>query len=185
MADKKKYALRFSGFGGQGVVLASIIFAEALAAEGYNVLQTQSFGIEARGGASRGEVLCGREKLNYLKVVNPDILVAMTQLACDTYLKDLTPDGLLICDSFYVEKVPARTSGKTYAVPFTTLAQQELGKALFANIIFLGFLNGVTGLVAPEKLEEAVLNRVAPRFHDQNRRALQIGYEEAEKALAN
>jgi 2-oxoglutarate ferredoxin oxidoreductase subunit gamma len=174
-----KIGFRFSGFGGQGVVLASILFAEALTAEGYNVLQTQSFGIEARGGASRGEVLASKGKLNYLKVVQPDVVVAMTQLASDLYVKDMNKEGIMICDSFYVEELPKRETGLTYAVPFTTLAQQELGKALFANVISLGFLNGVTELIAPENLEKAVLHRVAERFAEDNQRALQIGYEQA------
>lgn len=179
MTREEKLGLRFSGFGGQGVVLASIVFAEALVAEGYNVVQSQSYGIEARGGASRGEVLCSKGKLNYLKVVQPDVVIAMTQLASDRYVKDMNPNGIMICDSFYVEQLPKRESGTTYAVPFTTLAQQELGKALFANIISLGFLNGIMQRISPENLEKAVLNRVAARFAEDNQQALKIGYEQA------
>jgi 2-oxoglutarate ferredoxin oxidoreductase subunit gamma len=181
MRSDNRLGFRFSGFGGQGVVLASILFAEALAAQGYNVLQTQSFGIEARGGASRGEVLCSKGKLNYLKVVQPDVVVAMTQMASDLYVKDMKADGIIICDSYYVEELPERESGRVYSVSFTSLAQQELGQALFANVISLGFLNGVVRLIAPEKLEQAVLHRVPDRFAQENQRALQIGYKQAQE----
>lgn len=183
MRDVDKVEIRFSGSGGQGVVLASIIFAEALVAEGYNVIQTQAYGPEARGGASRGEVLYGTRRPDYLSVRRPDILVAMTQQACDRYLPSLKPEGTLILDSFFVEKLPERTTGRTLAVPLSKIAIDELGKPLYANILMLGFLNGVTEQVAPEHLEAAVLKRVAPGFAEQNRRALELGYARARAEL--
>lgn len=183
MRDVDKVEIRLSGSGGQGVVLASIIFAEALVAEGYSVIQTQAYGVEARGGASRGEVLYGKVKPNYLKVERPDILVAMTQQACDRYLPSLKPEGTLILDSFFVEKLPERAGGRTFAVPLSKIAIDELGNPLYANIIMLGFMNGVTEQVAPEHLEAAVLKRVALAFAEANRRALHLGYEKARAEL--
>ncbi|MDK2924431.1 MAG: 2-oxoglutarate ferredoxin oxidoreductase subunit gamma [Bacillota bacterium] len=183
MRDVEKCEIRISGSGGQGVVLASIIFAEALVAEGYHVIQTQVYGPEARGGASRGEVLYGKERPNYLSVRQPDILVAMTQQACDRYLPSLKPEGTLILDSFFVEKLPERQTGRTYAVPLTKMAIDEFGKPLYANIVMLGFMNGVTEQVALEHLEEAVVKRVAPAFAEENRRALRLGYEKARSML--
>lgn len=177
--------MRFSGFGGQGVVLSSIIFADTLTKQGYNVVQTQSYGIEARGGASRGEILFGKEEINYLKVVSPDILLALSQESCDKYVKDISPEGIVICDSFYIEKLPEINKKQLFAAPLTKIALDELGNDLFTNILALGFINGITNLVSQKNLEEAVLARVPERYYEANRKALQRGYEEAAKLKVN
>src|SRR6056297_1427968 len=94
-----RFEIRLSGAGGQGMILAGIIIAEAaLHEEGLNVTQTQSYGPESRGGASRAEVVLSKEVIDFPKVINPDILVALTQKAYDKYSKDVKEDGIVIID---------------------------------------------------------------------------------------
>ena len=95
--------LRFSGSGGQGVITAAIIFAEAAVAEGKEAVQSQSYGPEARGGASKAEVIIDDETIYHPHVEVPDIVLAMTQKAADKYYKDLAPDGLLVLDEELVQ----------------------------------------------------------------------------------
>ena len=91
--------LRLSGSGGQGVITAAIIFAEAAVSEGKQAVQSQSYGPEARGGASKAEVIISDNPIYHPKVINPDIVLAMTQQAADKYYGDLDKDnGLLIVD---------------------------------------------------------------------------------------
>ena len=171
--------LRLSGSGGQGVITAAIIFAEAATACGMNVAQSQSYGPEARGGASRSEVIISDDVIYHPHVEHPDIVLAMTQAEADTYSGDLDPaDGILIVDSELVPSVP--TAAHTVAVPITTLAIEKIGKSLFANIVALGAITRVSNIVPLDAVKNAVSRRVPPHTIDANMQALMVGYEAAE-----
>ena len=97
--DEKRIEIRLSGSGGQGLILAGIILAEAAIIDGKNAVQTQSYGPEARGGASRSEVIISNGSIDYPKVSKSDILLALTEEAVIKYKGSLKEDGLLILDS--------------------------------------------------------------------------------------
>ena len=169
--------LRLSGSGGQGVITAAIIFAEAAVAEGKEAVQSQSYGPEARGGASKSEVIID-DKPNFHPHVNvPDLVLAMTQKAADKYYHDLNPDGLLVLDEQLVPNVP--DFPHVVRIPITKLAIEEVGKPLFANIVALGALVRLTGLVSFDTIKQAVAHRVPPHTVEQNMKALQIGWDAA------
>ena len=116
-----RFEVRLAGAGGQGLILAGLILAEAVAIyDGRNAVQTQSYGPEARGGASKSEVIISDGRIDYPKVMSADVLLAMSQEACDEYFFGLDPDGLLIVDSELVERVP---SSRAVEVPITHIAQ--------------------------------------------------------------
>lgn len=167
---------RLSGSGGQGLILAGIILAEAAVEDGREALQSQSYGPEARGGASKSEVIISDKPIYYTKVARPDVLLAMTQESLDKYVADLKPGGTLVVDSTFVKKVPEGLA-HVHAVPITKLAKEELGRDLFANIIALGVINKVTGVVSKESLKNAVLARVPKGTEELNERALTLGYQ--------
>jgi len=170
--------LRLSGSGGQGVITAAIIFAEAATACGMNVAQSQSYGPEARGGASRSEVIVSDAAIYHPHVERPGLVLAMTQAAADKYAGDLDPDtGILIVDSALVPNVPH--AARIVSVPITTLAVERLGKSLFANIVALGAITRIAALVPLAAVEEAVKNRVPAHTVEQNMQALALGYEAA------
>ena len=170
--------LRLSGSGGQGVITAAIIFAEAAVAEGKQAVQSQSYGPEARGGASKSEVIIDDEKIFHPHVKNPDFVLAMTQKAADKYFSDMNPDGVLILDD---DLVPTSPNFKNIIrVPITKLAVEKVGKSLFANIVALGVLVKVTKIVNLETIKKAVANRVPPHTVEQNMAALQIGFDSVE-----
>lgn len=172
--------LRLSGSGGQGVITAAIIFAEAATACGMNVAQSQSYGPEARGGASRSEVIVSDGAIYHPHVEHPDIVLAMTQAAADKYAGDLDPEtGILIVDSELVPCVPP--AAHVAKVPITTLATREVGKALFANIVALGAITRVSGIIPLAAVKAAVESRVPPHTVEANMQALMVGYEAAEE----
>lgn len=183
MINGDKIEMRFSGFGGQGVVLASIIYGNALAKEGFNVIQTQAYGIEARGGASSGEVIYSKEIINHLHVTAPDVLLALSQEACDKYVKAVRAGGIVICDSYYIDALPQRHDIKVYAAPLTEIAITEMGKELFTNTLALGFLNGIMNNVKPETLMAALVDQVGNKSREENSRALALGYQKAQALL--
>ncbi|MFQ6066123.1 MAG: 2-oxoacid:acceptor oxidoreductase family protein [bacterium] len=170
--------IRIAGSGGQGVVLSGVILGRAAVLyDRKRATQTQSYGAEARGGAARSEVIISDESIDCPQVINPDILVAMSQRALDKYIKDLRPHGILIVDSELVKDFPQNRSFYVYRVPASQIASQEFGRTIVANMIMLGFLVGLTGVVSREALGKSVRDSVPQETKDLNLRALEKGEE--------
>jgi 2-oxoglutarate ferredoxin oxidoreductase subunit gamma len=167
-----RYEIRLAGSGGQGLILAGIILAEAAGVyDGKFVCQTQSYGPEARGGASKAEVVISDAEIDYPKAIRPDVLLALNQKSLEAFSADLKPGGLLLVDADLVSEAPAN---RVLALPFTRMAR-ELGRAMAANIVALGALAQLTGAVSLKSLTAAVLARVPKGTEDLNRRALAAG----------
>ena len=175
----ERYEIRLSGSGGQGIILSGIILAEALGLYGGKcVAQTQSYGPEARGGASRAEVIVSDEEIDYPKAIKLDLLLAMNQKSCDEYYRDLKEDGLLIVDSTFVNQVP---TSKAIQIPFTKIAREKFHKEIVANIISLGAMAEFMDIISPKAMEAAVLARVPKGTEKLNRDALKAGLMAAKK----
>ncbi len=171
----ERYEIRFSGSGGQGLILAGIILAEGMILEGgYNVVQTQSYGPEARGGASKAEVIISTSDVHFPKVTNPDLMLTLTQKAFDKYVKDIKPEGILIADeSIDTSNLPA--SVKVYSLPILRAAKEDIGKALVANIVSLGVICSLVDFIQQETLVKAVLARVPKGTEELNTKAFELG----------
>lgn len=165
--------LRLSGSGGQGLILLGIILAEAAVLDGKHTVQSQSYGPEARGGASKAEVIISNGVIHFPKVVEADLLLAMTQEAVNKYVADLKPGGILIVDSRFVTEVPEGLA-KVYNLPITATAVRELGKTLSANIVALGVVAELIGLNR-ESVIKALLGRVPAGTEEVNRKAFDLG----------
>jgi len=174
----RRYEVRLAGTGGQGVILAGILLAEATIQDGKNVVQTQSYGPEARGGTSQAEVVISEGEIHYPKVLQADITLCTSQEACDRYSGQMRKGGLLILDADHVTRAPTT---RAVRVPLTTLAREVTGREITANVVGLGLLAGLTGIVSREALEAAVRNRAPRGTVDANLKALAAGYEAAER----
>lgn len=166
--------MRLSGTGGQGLILAGIILAEAAILDGKNAIQSQSYGPEARGGSSKSEVLISDQAIHYPKVIAPDLVLAMSQEACNKYTGDLAADKILITDTNFVKELPAQAK-KVYELPITETAKTKVGKTLFANIVAIGAIVALTNCVSKESIVKAVLNRVPKGTEEVNEKALELG----------
>ncbi|MDH4226615.1 MAG: 2-oxoacid:acceptor oxidoreductase family protein [Deltaproteobacteria bacterium] len=181
----ERYEMRFSGSGGQGMILAGIIMAEAACIYGdKNAVQSQSYGPESRGGASRAEVVISGGSIDYPKATAIDCMLAMTQVACTSYHKDIKDSGILLIDSDEVKELPAGKKHKIYSFPITETARVELGKTIVANILALGLITELTGIVPKEAITEAVLSRVPVAFKELNQKALEIGFAKGKELKA-
>jgi 2-oxoglutarate ferredoxin oxidoreductase subunit gamma len=170
-----RYEIRLSGSGGQGLILAGKILAEAAALyEGRNAVQTQSYGPEARGGASKAEVVISDREIDYPKAVELDLLLSLTQVSCTKYVCDLKKDGILIIDSSEVRDVPGG-SYTIYRVPIADIAINEIGKAVVTNIVALGILTKISGVVSEEAVRKAILSRVPKGTEEINMKAYDAG----------
>lgn len=179
MKSRPRYEIRFSGSGGQGIITAAVVMADAIGAfDGKHVCQTQSYGPEARGGKSKAELVISDGPIDYPKALQVDLLLAMTQAACDAYFFDLKTDGLLIVDSGLVEQVP---TSRAVSLPFTQIARQQIGRELVANMVALGAVGYLSGQVSLESLHAALLARVPKGTEEMNRKALQAGIDAAAK----
>ncbi|MFH1313666.1 MAG: 2-oxoacid:acceptor oxidoreductase family protein [Candidatus Eisenbacteria bacterium] len=168
--------IRVAGFGGQGVVLAGRLLGEAAILDGKRAVQTQSYGPESRGGAARSEVVVSDEAIDYPKVIEADILVALSQTAFDKYRSTVRADGKVIVDADLVEA----ESEDVYCVPFTRTAD-DLGKRMVANSVMLGYLVASTGVMAPESMEATIRDKVPRHTIDINVRAFNKGVELAKQ----
>ncbi|MEW6662354.1 MAG: 2-oxoacid:acceptor oxidoreductase family protein [Bacillota bacterium] len=168
--------MRLSGSGGQGLILAGIILAEAAILDGKNALQTQSYGPEARGGASKAEVIISQGDIDYPKVTVPDVVLAMTQEASDKYAGSVSSTGLLLLDTTYVHELP-QSKAKVCALPISSIARDEVGKEMVANVVALGALVRLTGVVTLESLTKALMRRIPKGTEALNRKALELGWE--------
>ena len=171
-----------TGTGGQGLILAGIILAEAAVLDGKQAIQTQSYGPEARGGASKAEVIISDEAIDYPKVQKADTLLAMSQEAFNKYSGAVGTAGKLVVDSTFVREL-RETQAQLVVLPITKAAREQLGRDMFANIIALGAIVGLTDTVSRESLVAAVLARVPKGTEDKNRQAIDIGFQMAREAL--
>jgi 2-oxoglutarate ferredoxin oxidoreductase subunit gamma len=176
-----RFEIRLSGSGGQGLVLGGVIIAEAVSTiDGKNVVQTQSYGPEARGGASRTDLVISAGEIYYPKPMALDLLLAMTQESCDLYHQSLKDDGIMIYDSHLVTQVPI---SRAVGIPFSQLARHEIGLPMVANVISLGAICAITKIVSEEALTQIVTKRSPRGTEEKNMQALQLGLKVGREAM--
>jgi len=175
-----RYEIRLAGRGGQGVVLAGLILGEAALRSGRNVAMSQSYAPRVRGGTSLAEVVIDEEEIIYPKATSPHLLLVMSPEALEKYGSQLRPGGTVILDSTEVKGEP-QVEGRVIRVPITRLARERL-RAVAANMVALGVLGGATGIVAKQELIEALRAHVPKGTERLNEEALELGWEEGERA---
>jgi 2-oxoglutarate ferredoxin oxidoreductase subunit gamma len=169
--------IRFSGFGGQGIVRLGLIAGKALSLyDNKHATMTQSFGPEARGSACSSQVVVSDHRVLYPYITKPEVLISMSQEAYEQYEPDLADGGILIIDSDLVKARPARGKIKLYSIPSTRFAE-ELGNRITANLVMLGFFAAVSKMVSAEAIKKALPGLIPSRAMDLNLKAFDRGYE--------
>ena len=167
--------LVFSGSGGQGVITAAIILAEAAVIyQGMNATQSQSYGAAARGGSTRSDIIISDIDINFPEVTQPNILVCLTQDAYNTYSSIIRPGGILLTDNRFVQTT-RKVDAKQVELPMYETVMEKIGKPVVFNICVLGALIGITEVVRPKSVMAAVADRVPGDFLDLNNRAFDLG----------
>ena len=170
-----RHEVRFSGFGGQGIILAAVILGRAAALyDGKHAVQTQVYGPEARGGASMSAVIIDDEPILFPEVTVPGIYVIMSQEGFERYGAKAPKEAVMLIDSDMVEGRPACTF---HEIPATSEARNTLGKVIVANIVMLGAVAAATGIVSDAAIERAVLDSVPKGTEKLNLAALKRGME--------
>lgn len=178
-----KQEFLLTGTGGQGLILAAIMLAEAGINADQNVAQSQSYGPEARGGASRAEVILGNEEIHYPKVENPGFVLTLSQEAYKKYGLHLNEEAVLIVDDSQVTDVKPR-SRNFYSLPIIRTARTQFGSEQSANVVALGVVASLSGQIPIENVLQAVQQRAPKGTVEQNTKALELGWQMGIKAGA-
>lgn len=167
----------FSGSGGQGVITAAIIIAEAAVIHEHLVAtQSQSYGAAARGGATRSDVIISDGAILYPKVIQPNVLVCLTQEAYNKFSSIIRPGGLLLTDERFV-KTEKRVDARQVSLPMYQNVLEKIGKPIVFNICMLGAIVGLTEVVGSDSIMKVLETRIPAGFIDMNRESLQLGFE--------
>jgi len=171
----KRQEILLTGAGGQGLILASIVLAEAAVNDNKNVVQTQSYGPEARGGASMAGVIIDVDTIEYPKVTSPTVLLCMNQASYNKYLPKVEPGCVIITDSTFVSG-PYKEEYKVRSFPITKMAKEILKREVVANMLALGVINAATGLVDREIFRESIFKMAPKGSGELNQQAYDLGY---------
>ncbi len=173
--------IRIAGFGGQGIVLAGKIMGEAGVNAGYNAVQTQSYGPESRGGAARSEVVISDGTIDYPRVIDADVLVALSQPGFDKYYEETKENGIIITDSDLVEIKKKTEDNRIMKVPFTKSAD-ALGRKIVANIVVIGYLTAFLELMPKKTMLDTIKDNIPKGTEKLNIKAFEEGYKLGSKA---
>ena len=179
----KKAELRFTGSGGQGVIMATIILAEAAYADKLQAVQSQSYGPEARGGLCKAEGIIDENPIAYTKVVLPNLLLSLTQASLDKYVGSLQDQSVVVVDSGITVPEEVKAHHQVISLPILNSAVEVIKNPMAANIISVGAVNEIMQIASEASLEEAVLNHIPKGTEEKNIKALHLGEKMAKEAL--
>jgi len=174
MPMPKRTEVRIAGLGGQGVVLAGHILGKAAVYDGLRVVQTQSYGAEARGSAAKSEVIISNEKIGFPVVRKSDVLVAMNQTALDRHLNNQKEGGIIILDATMIKEAPS-VKAKVFTVEATRIAETEFKSRIYANMVMLGAITRISKLVTPAAVEKAIEDTFTGEAREKNTAAFRAG----------
>lgn len=182
----ERFEIRVAGSGGQGVILAAVIIgqAAALMETDLNSVQTQAYGPEARGGASKSEVVIARGEIDYPKAAHPNLQVILTQKSCDEYAGDSADGGIVIVDDYFVHTNP-KLNATIYRLPIVKTAR-DLGREIVTNMVALGTVARVLevkGLMKPNSIKQTILQNVPKGSEELNSKAFDEGYNLMKKEI--
>ncbi len=182
MANRREILI--AGFGGQGVILAGYVLGKAASVyDGKEAALVQSYGPESRGGACKAEVVISDGQVDYPRTTEPEVMVVMAQEGYHTYAAQRPKGCLLIIDEDLVEPTEEREGMKLLKIPATRLAEQ-LGRKIVANMVMLGFLTSVTGIVSMEAMKQSIATSVPRGTEQLNLKAFEMGYEYAQRLVS-
>lgn len=176
-----RFEIRLSGLGGQGILTLGKLLGHALAlGHGYQVTQTQSYGPEARGGASRADLVVSSHPISYPKTERLDLLVALSQEACNIYHHLLKKNGVLLVDTSLVKQTPTNVF---LGLPFTELAVDKVKAPQAMNTVVLGAITFLMPFSRRDVMRKSLLANLPEKIHKVNLKAFALGYDQARKLL--
>jgi len=180
-----KIEFKFSGYGGQGIITMSKLVAKgALLYENKEVIQTEAYGAAARGGSCWAEVVVSDEKINYPRAQKVDYLVVLTSESATKFKGTVKKEGQVFIDPGLVPKYRAKKTQKLFPIPASSIAKEEFNLPVVANVVMFGAIVAVSNIMSKENAIETIKSTVPPKVLDTNLKALERGFQVAEKLKA-
>lgn len=169
--------IKIGGFGGQGVILSGYIIGRAASIyDNKHATMIQAFGPEARGSACSSAIIVDTDVIAYPYITKPEIMIVMSQEAYTKFTPELAEGGILITEEELVNPINVRKDLRHYSIPATRIAE-DLGRKMVLNIVMMGFMTAVTGLINKEAMVKAVEVSVPKGTQDLNLKAFEKGYD--------
>ena len=172
--DFTSISIRVSGFGGQGIVLAGVVYGEAAVTDGLNAVQTQSYGSASRGGASKCDVIISKDRIYELESPKIDVLISLSQDAYNTYIGHLKEGGTLIVDCDLVQADPENV--EVHKIAATDIAFKKFGQKIMGNVVIIGYLSALLGIVSKESVRKSIKRHLPEKLVEKNLQAFEVGY---------
>jgi 2-oxoglutarate ferredoxin oxidoreductase subunit gamma len=169
--------IMISGTGGQGVIAAADFLSEALWGNGLHVVNTRSYGAEARGGSAMSVVIASDRDIYDIQFEKADVMLILSLPAYRKYSPVAKEGALVMVDSRVLGRLKSeevRKDLEQVAVPAADIAER-LGNPIVANMVILGAYTKKTGIITLDQLRAAVKSLMRPQFHDINLRAIEAG----------
>ena len=180
---KERIEILASGFGGQGVVRLGQIIGEAGVKQGLHVSMLKSHGTEMRGGYVRSQVVLSKDVIDSPMCESPDYFIALSSAAYKKF-KDTVPErGVIIYDPTFVDEADETLKCSQMPVPAKDLSMQNFNSPLFANTLALGAIAKLVDALDKGVVLESIL-AIVPKFHEENRKAFEIGYAYASESIS-
>lgn len=177
----ERFRILFSGSGGQGIITASILLAEAAVLhDGLNAVQSQTYGPEARGGSTRADVIISDREIRFPKVTQPNILICLTQQAYNMFSETIRPGGFLLIDSHFV-KEERNVDARQMAFGMYKAVTETIKNPIVYNICVLGTLIGLTNLLRPDSIIKVLETKIPSEFFEINLKAFDLGLNLSKK----
>jgi len=182
-----KTLMRFTGVGGQGVLLAGSIFAAAKIESGGYGLKTATYTSQVRGGATVVDITLDDEEILYPYANDGEIdfMLSVAQVSYDQFKKGVKKGGTIVVEpNLVTPTLEDRKKWHIYEIPIITIAKEEVGNVITQSVLALSIANFMTGeTVSNEILRETMLSKVPPKVHELNNKAFDLGLKYAKEAL--
>jgi len=182
--ESKPLSVRIGGIGGQGNIKMGLMLAKTLTYDRKWVVQTQHYGAQVRGGVAYSDVLFAQDPIDFPKAYTFNMLYIMDQKPLDSFINLLKPNGVLICDTTTIKKIPnfvKRLTRKVIAMPISQMCVEKFGTPVVSNVVGLGLIHKITGAFTIENLQKTVAEEVSKKYYDMNMRAIQFGMALSDK----
>ncbi|MBN1891208.1 MAG: 2-oxoacid:acceptor oxidoreductase family protein [Clostridiales bacterium] len=158
------YSIIIAGFGGQGILSAGKIIAEAALIEGREVSWFPSYGPEMRGGTANCSVVISDEAIGSPVINDADVLIALNQPSYDKFKVNVKKGGIIIIDSSLVQSTGSDEGVRFFPIEASSIAN-DLGNMAYAPIVLLGCLSESSNCFRKESFEKALHDVLPERRH--------------------
>ncbi len=182
--ESKPLSVRIGGIGGQGNIKMGLMLAKTLTYDRKWVVQSQHYGAQVRGGVAYSDVLFAQDPIDFPKAYTFNMIYMMDQKPLDSFINLLKPNGVLICDTTTIKKIPnfiKRLTRKVIALPITQMCVEKFGTPVVSNVAGLGLIYKITGIISKENLQKTVSEEVSKKYYEMNMQAIEFGITLSDK----